>query len=145
MVMVENICAVEKLDYGALGKSNMGQIIHKTSDENTAIIYFQAKVCPCSDCACTWLCLPHLQLPYLGRVQRPWPWNLFQVPAMKLSSAIMALTSFSSDFKWLIQSLKLALSIMALIILIINYCFYILFMYLVWNCLWQSWLLYLFF
>ncbi|BFZ18981.1 hypothetical protein BsWGS_22020 [Bradybaena similaris] len=43
MVMVENICAVEKLDYGALGKSNMGQIIHKTSDENTAIIYFQAK------------------------------------------------------------------------------------------------------
>ncbi|XP_012937160.2 rasGAP-activating-like protein 1 isoform X2 [Aplysia californica] len=43
MVMVENICAVEKLDYGALGKSNMGQIIHKTSDENTGIIYFQAK------------------------------------------------------------------------------------------------------
>ncbi|XP_055861424.1 rasGAP-activating-like protein 1 isoform X3 [Biomphalaria glabrata] len=43
MVMVENICAVEKLDYGALGKSNMGQIIHKTSDESTAIIYFQAK------------------------------------------------------------------------------------------------------
>ena len=44
MVMVENICAVEKLDYGALGKSNMGQIIHRTPDENTAIIYFQAKV-----------------------------------------------------------------------------------------------------
>lgn len=44
MVMVDNICAVEKLDYGALGKSNMGQIIHKTSDESTAIIYFQAKV-----------------------------------------------------------------------------------------------------
>ncbi|KAK3771459.1 hypothetical protein RRG08_011393 [Elysia crispata] len=43
MVMVENICAVEKLDYGALGKSNMGQIIHRTPDENTAIIYFQAK------------------------------------------------------------------------------------------------------
>ena len=42
--MVENVCAVEKLDYGALGKSNMGQIIYKTSDENTDIIYFQAKV-----------------------------------------------------------------------------------------------------
>lgn len=44
MVMVDNICAVEKLDYGALGKSNMGQIIHRSSDESSAIIYFQAKV-----------------------------------------------------------------------------------------------------
>lgn len=44
MVMVENICAVEMLDYGALGKSNMGQIIHKTPDNGTGIIYFQAKV-----------------------------------------------------------------------------------------------------
>ncbi|PVD32951.1 hypothetical protein C0Q70_08398 [Pomacea canaliculata] len=43
MVMVENICAVEMLDYGALGKSNMGQIIHKTPDNGTGIIYFQAK------------------------------------------------------------------------------------------------------
>ncbi|KAK7497442.1 hypothetical protein BaRGS_00011284, partial [Batillaria attramentaria] len=43
MVMVENICAVEPLDYGALGKSNMGQIIHKTPDDGTGIIYFQAK------------------------------------------------------------------------------------------------------
>lgn len=42
--MVENICAVEPLDYGALGKSNMGQIIHKTQDDGTGIIYFQAKV-----------------------------------------------------------------------------------------------------
>ena len=44
MVMVENICAVEPLDYGALGKSNMAQIIHKTPDDGTGIIYFQAKV-----------------------------------------------------------------------------------------------------
>lgn len=43
MVMVENICAVEPLDYGALGKSNMGQIMHKTPDHSTGIIYFQAK------------------------------------------------------------------------------------------------------
>ncbi|XP_070204929.1 rasGAP-activating-like protein 1 [Littorina saxatilis] len=43
MVMVENICAVEPLDYGALGKSNMAQIIHKTPDDGTGIIYFQAK------------------------------------------------------------------------------------------------------
>lgn len=47
MVMVENICAVEMLDYGALGKSNMGQIIHKTPDNGTGIIYFQAKVKIC--------------------------------------------------------------------------------------------------
>ena len=44
MLLVENICAVEPLDYGALGKSNMGQIIHKTPDHETGIIYFQAKV-----------------------------------------------------------------------------------------------------
>ena len=44
MVLVENICAVEPLDYGALGKSSMAQIIHRTSDNNVSIIYFQAKV-----------------------------------------------------------------------------------------------------
>ena len=52
MVMVENICAVEPLDYGALGKSNMGQIIHKTPDDGTGIIYFQAKVRVCFTTLC---------------------------------------------------------------------------------------------
>ncbi|KAK6192279.1 hypothetical protein SNE40_003776 [Patella caerulea] len=40
---VTMICAVEKLDYGALGKSNIGQIILKTPEGDQDILYFQAK------------------------------------------------------------------------------------------------------
>ncbi|ESO94698.1 hypothetical protein LOTGIDRAFT_144872 [Lottia gigantea] len=40
---VQTICAVEKIDYGALGKSNVGQIIVKSKDGEQDILYFQAK------------------------------------------------------------------------------------------------------
>ncbi|XP_046557258.1 LOW QUALITY PROTEIN: rasGAP-activating-like protein 1 [Haliotis rubra] len=47
VIPVSQVCAVEKLDYGALSKSNMGQILIRdpedTNNVDYGILYFQAK------------------------------------------------------------------------------------------------------
>ena len=40
----DQICAVERLDYSAFGKDNIGQLISITPDNELEILYFQAKV-----------------------------------------------------------------------------------------------------
>ncbi|XP_041377261.1 rasGAP-activating-like protein 1 [Gigantopelta aegis] len=41
-VPVSQICAVEKVDYGAFNKLNMGQILIRNSDDGIDVLYFQA-------------------------------------------------------------------------------------------------------
>ncbi|XP_036370669.1 rasGAP-activating-like protein 1 isoform X3 [Octopus sinensis] len=41
--LTDQICAVERLDYSAFGKDNIGQLISQTPDNELEILYFQAK------------------------------------------------------------------------------------------------------